>query len=344
VTGSANPGTTSDARKEGVQGGTGGSPLIIDGLLVSKWGQSVFEGMHAVGLVANCTCSVWESFDETMRNIGWWRSQFREHDGLIRQIRTVDDIHRAYADGRAGVILGFQNTSAFEGRVGNVAVFHELGVRIVQLTYNFQNDVGSGCYEKEDHGLTEFGRDLVAELERVGILVDLSHVGEQTSWDAVEAATGPIAITHAAPRALRDHHRNKSDELMKAVAETGGIVGVTPLSWFMPRGLDSTMQDYLDALEYTLGVVGEDHVVVGTDITEGHGREFLEWTIRHRGDGRLRIDVSPDLQGYPMPADFAVIRDIATLPDLLRGRGWTEERIEKVLSGNWLRLFGDVWR
>jgi membrane dipeptidase len=320
------------------------SDRVIDGLLVSKWTRDVYEAMRRGGLeAANCTCSVWEGFEETMRNIAAFKLALREHSDLIAPVCSAEDIAIAASTDRTGVVFGFQNTCALEGKIGYLELFHDVGVRIIQLTYNYQNDVGTGCYEPRDSGLTEFGRDVVAEMNRLGILVDLSHVGEKTSAEAIRSSQKPVAITHAAPAALRDHPRNKSDTLIRAVAESGGVVGLTPLSWFLARGEDSTLEDYLDAFEYTIRVAGEDHVAIGTDITEGHGRAFLEWTMRHRGDGRLRYELAPGATGFPMPAEFSAIEQVSALPDRMRARGWSEERIEKVLRANWLRVFAEVW-
>lgn len=318
--------------------------MIIDGLLVSNWSPPVFRSMREAGLTAaNCTCSLWEGFEETMRNVAELKTAVSQHEDLLMLIRSVQDIEAARASGRAGVILGFQNTSGTEGRIGYLQLFHDVGVRVIQLTYNYQNDVGTGCYELRDSGLTEFGRDLVAELNRLGILVDLSHVGLRTCWEAVRCSDKPVAITHAGPSALRDHPRNKPDDLIRAVADGGGVIGLTPLKWFLRHGEQSTIDDYLDALEHCINVAGEDHVAIGTDITEGHGRSEVERSFRHRGDGRLRTDLSPDSAGFPMPDGLSRIRDIAGLPALMERRGWNEERQSKVLAGNWLRLFRDAW-
>jgi membrane dipeptidase len=321
-------------------------PVVVDGLLVSRWGPDVFTSMRAAGLTAaNCTCSVWEGFEETLATLGRFYGWFREYPELIRHVETVDDIRAAHAAGQTGVIFGFQNTAALEGRLSNLEIFHRLGVRIIQLTYNFQNDVGTGCYEPSgDGGLTGFGREVVAEMNRLGIVVDLSHVGVATSEDVLREATAPPVITHAAPLALRAHPRNKPDGVLRQVAERGGIVGITPLSWFLARDTDSTVDDYLDAIDHAVGVAGEDHVAIGTDITEGHGREFLQWTMRNRGDGPALVHVSPELEGFPMPPGIDRVSDIAALPDRLAARGWPARRIEKVLGENWLRLFADVWR
>jgi len=144
---------------------------VVDGLIISRWSRGVFEDMRTGGLTAaNCTCSVWEGFQGTMNNIVAWKQMFRDNGDLILQVYEVDDIRRAKAEGRTGIILGFQNVSAFEDQLGYVGLFKELGIGIVQMAYNTQNLIGTGCYESRDPGLSDFGRDVVAEMNRVGIL------------------------------------------------------------------------------------------------------------------------------------------------------------------------------
>ena len=155
--------------------------IIIDGLIVSNFGPEIFRAMRAGGITAaNCTCSIWEDFPTSMRAIAQWKTWFREHANLILQVYGIADIHRAKAEGKTGVILGWQNAVGFDDHLPFIEVAYELGLRIVQMTYNTATSVGSGCYESNDGGLTDFGRDVVDEFNRLGILVDLSHVGSKT--------------------------------------------------------------------------------------------------------------------------------------------------------------------
>src|SRR6185437_10134228 len=154
--------------------------IIIDGLNISKFERSVFEDMRKGGITAaNCTVSVWESFTKTVDNIALMKQQIREHSEILTLVRTTDDIRRAKQEGKTGVILGFQNAHAFEDNLGYIEAFADMGVRVVQLCYNTQNLVGTGCYER-DGGLSGYGREVIQEMNRVGIMVDLSHVGANT--------------------------------------------------------------------------------------------------------------------------------------------------------------------
>jgi membrane dipeptidase len=158
--------------------------IVIDGLIISDFGRSVFEDMRRGGLTAaNCTCCVWEGFTETMRNVMRWKAWFSEHGDILKQVYTTADVLKAKEEGKTGIILGWQNITGIEDQIGYLGLFKELGVGIIQMAYNTQNLVGTGCYETKDGGLSDFGREVVAEMNRLGILCDLSHVGAKTSED-----------------------------------------------------------------------------------------------------------------------------------------------------------------
>jgi membrane dipeptidase len=220
-----------------------------------------------------------------------------------------------------------------------VPFFTDLGVRIVQLTYNTANSVGCGCYESRDGGLTDFGRDLIAAMNASGVLVDLSHVGPNTSRDAIVASAKPVAYSHCAPAGLKDHPRNKSDEQIRFMAEKGGFVGVTMFPAFLARGAQSSVEDYVDAIEYTINLAGEEQVGLGTDMTQEQPASFFHWITHDKGHGRKLVDFGAmlELEG------FSRLRDFPTLTAAMERRGWPAARIERILGGNWLRLLGDVW-
>ena len=315
--------------------------VIIDGLIISKFGREIFEEMHAAGLTAaNCTCSVWENFRETMDNINQWKQWFLEYDDIILQVYSSDDIYRAKTEGKVGIILGWQNTSGIEDRLGYLQIFKEVGVRVIQITYNTQNLSGSGCYETRDGGLSDFGREVVEEMNRAGILCDLSHVGAVTSEDVIRFSKQPVTFTHTCPANLKAHPRNKSDELIKLMADHGGVIGVTMYPWFLRRGNESTVEDYVDAIEYVIGIAGEDQVAFGTDFTQGYGPEFLDYLGHDKGYARLVVS-GPD---PVFPEGIREIRDTPNLTAAMERRRWSEARNRKVMGENWLRLFKEVWR
>ncbi|MDX1431741.1 MAG: dipeptidase [Gammaproteobacteria bacterium] len=314
--------------------------IVFDGLIVSNWSRDVFADMRRGGLTAaNCTCSVWEGFHDTMVNLGQWNRWFRESDDLIVKARTTDDIRRAKEQGRTAVVLGFQNTSAFEDRLEFVEIFKDAGIGIVQMTYNTQNLVGSGCYESTDSGLSDFGREVVAEMNRVGMLCDLSHVGSVTSRDVIEASAKPVAYSHCLPAGLKAHPRNKSDEELRFIAEHGGFVGVTMFPPFLRRGAESTVDDYVEAIDYVIDLAGEDSVGIGTDFTQGHGEPFFRWITHDKGYARRLTEFGE----IKFPEGFSSIGDFPNVTAAMERAGWSERRIRKVLGLNWLRVLDEAW-
>ncbi|MCK4624866.1 MAG: dipeptidase [Phycisphaerae bacterium] len=314
--------------------------VVFDGLIVAKWGQQVFEDMRIGGLTAaNCTCSVWENFRGSMDNIAWFKRWFDEYDHLLMQVHSTEDVRRAKSVGKVGICLGWQNTSGIEDRLDYLELFRELGVGIMQLTYNTQNFAGSGCYESDDGGLSDFGKDLVSEMNRLGILCDLSHVGPNTSRDVIKHSKKPVAYSHVLPAGLKDHPRNKSDEQLKFIVDHGGFVGVTMFAPFLKRGGDSTVADFVEAIEYVIDLVGEDRVGIGTDFTQGHGPDFFDWVTRDKGTGRKLLDTG----NIYSPRGLETLRDYPNLTDALVSAGWGKSRIRKVLGENWLNLLAEVW-
>jgi membrane dipeptidase len=313
---------------------------VIDGLIISNWSRSIFEDMRRGGLTAaNCTCSIWENFSETMRNIGRWQGWFRDHADLIVPVRHVADIEQAKRDGKTGIILGFQNVSAFEDQLGHVGLFKALGVGVAQIAYNTQNLVGTGCYESRDGGLSDFGREVIAEMNRVGMLCDLSHVGPATSRDVILASNKPVAYTHILPAALKAHPRNKSDEEIRFIADRGGFVGVTMFPPFLARGNDATIDDYVEAIDYVAHIAGEDNVGIGTDFTQDQERSFFEWLCHDKGYARRLVDFSDVVN----PLGLRRLGEFPNLTGAMQRAGWSERRIRKIMGENWVRLLREVW-
>ena len=314
--------------------------VVIDGLIVSRWSRNLFESMHKGGLTTvNCTCGIWEGFEPSMRAIAQWKQWLREHADILTQVYAVDDIRRAKREGKVGIILGWQNSVGFGEDLRLIPLFRELGLRIVQLTYHTANMAGSGCLESFDGGLTDFGRDLVAALNREGILIDLSHVGTKTSADTILASKKPVAYTHCAPKTLKDHPRNKSDDELRLIAQHDGMVGVTMFPPFMRRGNDSSLDDYLDAIEHTINVCGEDHVGIGTDFTQDVTDEGMQYFVHDKGYGRRLLEIKEVVN----PMQFARIEQYPNLTAGMERRKWGERRIRKVLGENWIRIFGEAW-
>jgi membrane dipeptidase len=242
------------------------------------------------------------------------------------------------AAGKTGIILGFQNAHAFEDNLGYIEAFADMGVRVVQLCYNTQNLVGTGCYER-DGGLSGFGREVIAEMNRVGIMVDLSHVGGNTSEEAILASSKPVCYSHCLPSGLKEHQRNKSDDQLRFIAERGGFIGVTMFPPFLKRGIEATVDDYVEAIDYVINLVGEDCVGVGTDFTQGYDKGFFDWITHDKGQYRQLTKFGTILN----PLGIRTIGEFPNLTAAMEQAGWSEGRIRKVMGANWLRIFGEVW-
>jgi membrane dipeptidase len=314
--------------------------IVIDGLNISNWSRQVFEEMNNGGVTAaNCTCSVWENFKATMDNIARWKQMFLQNDDILLQVKTVADINKAKEMGKTGIILGFQNVSAFEDRLGYIQLFKELGVGIAQMAYNTYNLVGAGCYESKDGGLTDYGYEVIAEMNRVGIMCDLSHVGAQTSEDVIKYSGKPVCYSHCLPAGLKEHPRNKSDEQLKFIADHGGFIGVTMFSAFLEKGTDATVDDYVAAIDYVINLVGEECVGIGTDFTQDYGQDFFDWLTHDKGTARKLTDFGP----VKNPEGIRTIGEFPNLTHAMVKAGWAEDKIRKVMGANWARVLKEVW-
>jgi membrane dipeptidase len=317
--------------------------IIIDGLcyMSAPDDDTYPKAMIKAGVTAtNVTIpEVLDNFDQSVRRIAaWYQSISTFSDHLIHAL-SVDDIYHAKEEGKTTIIMGFQDTKPIENEFKLLDVFHQLGIRIIQLTYQYQNFVGCGCGEK-DTGLSAFGRDLVMKLNDLGILIDLSHCGPKTAMGAIELTAKPVAFTHAGVLALCNHVRNKSDELIKAVSEIGGLIGIPSYSQFLDIRATRmpSIVEYLDVIEYVINLVGIDHVALGFDFTP----TWSEDDYNKSAEKYPEIYLDYSFENTPLKG----LHDIREIINVTRGlitRGYNEESIQKVLGENFLRVFAEVW-
>lgn len=287
------------------------------------------------------------AFVETVSNIAFWEREFMAHPDVLLKVRTLADLVEAKRSKRLGVILGFQDGTMFGADPSRVDLFYHLGVRIVQFTYNVRNLLGDGCLEPSNGGLTTLGRACVARMNALGMLVDVSHVGRRTSMDAVLASTKPVAATHTGCAALAEMPRNKPDELLKAIADRGGVVGI----YFMPylrTGGQQHGDDVIRHLEHALSVCGEDHVGIGSDQSITPIELTDEYKAAHVASIRARRQMGISAPGetedvYTFVPEFNSPRRLELVADALVRAGHPSARIEKIIGGNWKRLLGEVW-
>lgn len=314
--------------------------VIIDGVDVSLPTRERFLRMQKAGLTAvSVTVALYENFKETMQNIARWQKLLVENDDAVRPIRAVADIEAAKAEGRVGIVYNLQNTSPFEDDFGYIELFHAVGVRIVQLAYMYQNLVGAGCLEPHDSGLTSYGNDVVRALNRAGIAIDLSHCGPRTTLDAIARSDRPVLFTHAASKALVSNPRNKTDAELRLLAGHGGVVGIVAFPTFL-RESNATIDDWFAHLEHILGVIGPDHVSIGSDWIEGQPEGFAD---RAYYDRPHPPGLVPSGWPWPYPAGIASVDDLPNITEGLVARGYDEETIRKILGGNLVRVLGQSW-
>jgi membrane dipeptidase len=324
---------------------TEGHGMYIDGLECSVYDREVFQELRDGGLTCvTTTLAFWENAGETMDEIGRWRDMERDNADLITIARTADDIEAAHASGRTAILLGTQNSSPIDDRVRYVELFHDMGLRVMQLTYNNQNAVGGSCYEPEDSGLTRFGREVVREMNRLGMVVDLSHVGERTGLDAIEESAGPVAVTHANARSLYEHPRNKGDELLHALAAKGGMIGLATYRNISGPWAESRAT-WCDMVRRTVDIVGLDHVGIGTDLSRKSGEPELQWMRKGRWTRTTQYGAgSPGNSGKAKPVEFmSSTRDFPALAECLTNdAGFTESETAQLMGGNWMRFYRSV--
>jgi membrane dipeptidase len=318
--------------------------IVIDGLNVSNWeSEQALKGVYDGRVTAiNATTAIFENYNEAMDNISGWYRRFHAHPDMLTQITSVQDIHDAKRDGKSGVIFGWQNASPIENDLDRIEQFKILGVRIIQITYNERNLIGNGCYERNDDGLSNFGRDAVREMNRLGILIDLSHVGDRTTLEAAALSNKPVAATHANARSFVNHPRNKTDDALKLIAERGGIIGVTSWPPFLPNKFESTLRDFGDAIDDMVERVGIDHVGVGNDYTIDQSKEWFDTLMAQQGTkwNPRRLDY-PDTVTHPRGIETP--DKLPCVADELVSRGYKEVDIKKILGGNFLRIFQETW-
>lgn len=313
--------------------------IIIDGLIIAKWGRELFEDMRKGQLTAaNCTVSVWEDFQDTVDNIVQVNRLIEANSDLVMKVETTADIRKAKELGKTGIIFGFQNAHAFEDQLGYVQIFKDLGVGVVQMCYNTQNLIGTGCYER-DGGLSGFGREVVAEMNRVGIMCDLSHVGSKTSEEVILESKKPVCYSHCLPSGLKEHPRNKSDEELKFIADHGGFVGVTMFTPFLAKGPDATIDDYVEAIAYILDIVGEDQIGIGTDFTQGQDKAFFDYLVHDKGYARELTQFGKIVN----PEGIRTVGEFPNLTEALLRNGFSERVTQKIMGENWMRILGEVW-
>jgi membrane dipeptidase len=314
--------------------------IVIDGLNASWFlEREVLLRLHRGGVTAvNATLAAWHGQAETLDIIGGVYANMRQNVEVVHQVFSVQDIRAAKTAGKVGLIFGFQDTSPIEGRLQQLEVYHRLGVRIMQLTYNAANPSGCGCQVPNDSGLTGFGRDAIAEMYRLGILLDVSHCGPRTTLEAIDASTKPVAITHSNAAAFVDSPRNKSDEALRACAAKGGVIGAIAVPVLISKTMPAQLGDYLDAIEDLVTRVGVDHVALGPDFMENMPKATLEASVKDLPPAAVAAYAA-----MPPTVGFESVTQLPQVTSGLLARGYSHPDVRKIVGDNWFRLYEQVW-
>ena len=303
------------------------------------------------------------AFETAVRSLSQGRATVDAMGEDVRLVLTADDLEQVYKDRVKGIIFDFQDTTSIGGDLDRLDLFHDMGLRIVQLTYNLRNLVGDGCTERYKTGLTYFGIEVVERLNELKMMVDVSHCSQQVGWDAIKFSKSPVIVTHSASNAVCYHDRGKDDDLAKAIADNGGFFGVAAIAGFIRDDTNATLDDFADHVEHLVDVMGIDHVGIGSDkCGPGPGTETMfefppelgpfstSYLYDAAADARIKmggfdwIGFRPEhrLSDQHRMPDFDQPTDWPNITAKLAERGFNEDELRKLLGLNFLRVFREV--
>ena len=310
---------------------------MIDGLQYPNWSGKIFRQMKEGGVnAAHTTIAYHEDFRETVGNICTWNRRFERHADLIVHGRTAADIEAARVAGRTAIFFGFQNPLPVAEDIGLIEVFHTLGVRFMQLTYNNQSALASGYLESRDSGISRMGVEYIRELNRVGIAIDMSHSGERSTLEAIAVSAKPITVSHANPDWWRCTQRNKSWEVMRSLAETKGMLGFSLYPHHLKHGSDCSLDEFCQMIADVAGRLGTEFLGLGSDLCQDQPDSVVRW-MRNGRWTQSRSDLDNDAAFPRQPTWFRDNRDFVHIADGLRRVGFQTDEINGIMGLNWLR-------
>jgi len=319
-------------------------PLYIDNLQYANWSPALFNEMKAANLAAvHVTICYHENFRQTVENIIKWNNFIEHNPDRLLIGKTGADVRLAHQTGKTAIFYGFQNCSAIEEHLGLIEVLHQLGGRFMQLSYNNQSLLATGCYENEDSGITRFGKQALQEMNRVGLVADVSHTSEKSSFDALKHSNRPIVISHANPDWWHPSKRNKSHKLIKAITEANGIIGFSLYPHHLKDGSNCSLESFSQMIADAASRYGVDSLGIGSDICQGQPDSVVEWMRNGTWSKDMNFgEGSRDKAGFPdQPHWFSRIKDFPNLKIGLQKEGFSTVEIEKILGMNWLRFYDE---
>ena len=316
--------------------------MFIDGLQYCNWSEKIFKQWRASNLTAvHVTISYHEQFRETVSNFEQWNSWFEKYPSLIMPAFYAEDVETASKQNKTAVIFGFQNPSPIEDDIGLVEILHRLGGRFMQLSYNNQSLLATGCYEENDPGITRMGKEVIKEMNRVGMVVDMSHSSERSTFEAMELSSRPIVISHANPSFWHPAKRNKSDEIIKELSNNNGMLGFSLYPHHLNNSTQCSLEDFCSMIARTADLIGIDHIGFGSDLCQDQPDSIVEWM--RVGKWTKEIDYgegSASNPGFPdMPSWFRDNRDWHNIIEGLQKYGFSNDEINKIKGENWLSFF-----
>ena len=317
----------------------------IDNLQYCNWSRKIFETNRAAGLDAvHVTIVYHEDYDELLIELNKWEKIFEANSDLIFLGKDFKDIEKAKLKNKTAIFFGFQNCSPIEDDIGLVEKVHELGCRFMQLTYNNQSLLATGCYEKIDSGVTNFGREAIKEMNRVGIVVDMSHSAEKSTMDAIEISEKPIAITHANPSFWHAAKRNKSSDLLKMLSDSGGMLGLSLYPHHLKENTNCTLDSFCEMVAKTAEIMGASKIGIGSDLCLDQPDSVVEWMrngtwtkTKNYGEG------SKNKPGFPkQPNWFEDTRGFANIEKGLKKIGFSDDETHGILGNNWYNFYKSI--
>ena len=317
----------------------------IDNLQYCNWSRKIFEINRSAGLDAvHVTIVYHEDFDELQLEIKKWEKLFHENSDLIFLGKNFQDIHKANKENKTAIFFGFQNCSPIEDDINLVEKVHQLGCRFMQLTYNNQSLLATGCYEKLDSGVTNFGREVIREMNRVGLVVDMSHSAEKSTLDAIELSEKPIAITHANPSFWHPAKRNKSSDLLKILSDSGGMLGLSFYPHHLKDNTNCTLDSFCEMVAKTAEIMDVKKIGIGSDLCLDHPDTVVEWMrngswskSKNYGEG------SKNKPGFPKQPDwFLDARGFSNIEKGLKKAGFSDIETHGILGNNWYNFYKSI--
>ena len=318
--------------------------VLIDGLQYASWSPKIFRQMREGGVDAvHVTIAYHENFRETVLNIEAWNRWFEQYPDLIMHGEWASDIDVARKTGRTAIFFGFQNPSPIEDDIGLVEVLHKLGARFMQLSYNNQSLLATGCYETEDPGITRMGRQVIKEMNRVGLVVDMSHSADRSTIEAAEISERPIAITHANLHSWQPALRNKRDDVVRAVTQNGGMMGFSLYPHHLKGKGACTVESFCQMIADAADRFGAHHFGIGSDLCQDQPDSVVEWMRVGRWSKEIDYgEGSASDAGFPpMPKWFEDNRHFDNIKDGLFAVGFDDAEVAGLMGGNWYRFFDE---